>query len=157
MKTLATLCVIACATSADARCPDGTQLMFRCAIIERNAEVELCRSGAAIRYTYLSDGEIEFQFNGEAWGGAKGHVTGIYGPAFASAVRNGNTYYAIFVDGDLMELEGREGALGSPNPGLLQVYPSKDAFIDYDNDAPIARRVCYPPSIQVDSSNFGPG
>lgn len=157
MKFFAALFLAACVTSADARCPDGSQLMFRCAIIERNAEVELCNFGGEIRYTYQSNDEIELQFIGEAWGGLKRQVKGIHGTAFASAVRRGDMYYAIFVDSDMMEMDTHGQSLGSPNPALLQVYASQKHFTDYENDEPIARRVCYPPSIQVDSSNFGPG
>ena len=156
MKTLAALASL-CAAPAFAECPDDMALLFGCSIVERNAQIEMCRGDGQIRYTYAVDGEPELQFTGPAWGGVKALVQGIHGAAYASAARTGDSFYAVWVDGAMMALDGEGQDLGSPNPAVLQVYGSEADFTAYRADAPIARRVCYPPSIQFDRSNFGPG
>lgn len=156
MKTLAALAVLACDQPAWADCPDGMQMLFTCSIVERNATVELCQADGMIQYTYATDGEVELQFTGPGAGGVKSRVQGIHGDAFASAAKRGDMYYAVFIDRELMRFDGSHD-LHSPNPAVVQVYASSDDFNDFRNDKHVARRVCYPPTIEVDDNNFGPG
>ncbi|SMO73967.1 hypothetical protein [Paracoccus laeviglucosivorans] len=157
MKIIAAaLAFASLAAPAWADCPEGMQVLFTCGIVERNAQVELCQGDGQIRYTYSADGAIELQFTGPGAGGVKSHVQGIHGNAYASAARRGDMYYAVFIDRDLMNFEGGSD-LHSPNPAVVQVYASGDDFNDFKTDKPVARRVCYPPTIEVDDRNFGPG
>lgn len=157
MRTMLALVFVASASPSWADCPEGMHFLFGCDIIERGARVEMCSGDGKIQYRYSVDGMTELEFIGPAWGGLKNHVQGLHGHAYASAARQGDMFYAAFVDRDLMNFDaGRSGA-GSPNPAVVQVYASEEAFVDPENDDPIARRVCYPPSIELDNNNFGPG
>lgn len=154
---LAVLMLAGSAVPVLAECPADMHPMFGCSVIERGAMVRMCYGDGRIHYSYSVDGVTELEFTGSAWGVIKSHVKGIDGTAYASAVGHGNTYYAIFVDRDLMQLDLGDPPARSPNPAVVQVYESQDALVDYTNDRPIARRVCYPPTIDIDNHYFGPG
>lgn len=157
MRSILAAAVMAFAAPLSAACPEGMEFLFACDIVERGARVEMCAGGGLTQYTYAVDGVPELEFVGPTWGGSKARVAGIHGHAYASATRSGNLFYAAFVDRDLMGIDAGGGSLNSPNPAVVQVYDSEEAFTDFEADAPIARRVCFPPTIELGDNNFGPG
>lgn len=157
MRSVLAVAIITLATPLSAACPDGMEFLFGCEIVERGAQVEMCSGDGQTRYTYSVDGVPELEFTGPSWGGSKQQVNGIHGHAYASATRSGNMFYAAFVDGDLMNSGAAGAPVSSPNPAVVQVYASEKALVDFKSDEPIARRVCYPPTIELGDNNFGPG
>lgn len=158
-RGIAALILALAAGPALADCAPPGELLFACEFPERKARVEICRlPGGALDYAYISPKGRELSFRADSGiGGVKDHVQGIHGPAYATALSNGGTVYAVFVDGALMNLDGEGQERNSPNPAVLQVYGSEQDFNEYKQDKPIQRRVCYPPSIRIDHENFGPG
>lgn len=144
---------------ARADCAPGWKPLFSCDFPEHNARVQLCRNGAsgAVSYDYSADGRVELVFTDPTpRGGVKQRVRGITGGAAGMGFANGATVYAVFGAGALLWPSSDEGAQ-SPNPAVLQVYDSVAAFDAFEDDRPVQRRVCYPPSIALDSEWFGPG
>lgn len=143
-----------------ADCQDAFALLFRCAIPERDAVIELCRDGGsgALQYSYWTSEKTELQFvSATAYGVVRENVQGINGAAYGMAASNGGTFYAIYVDEALMFSERAPRGSRSSTPAVVQVYPSETALNDQAKDGFIARRVCYPPSIDIDNNAFGPG
>ncbi|WP_284324731.1 hypothetical protein [Cypionkella aquatica] len=148
------------AAPAWAECGETFSVLFSCAVPERDAVVELCRddSSGAVQYSYMTSAATELQFiSPTAYGVVREQVQGITGPGYGMAASNGGTFYAIYVDRSLMFSEQAQEGARSSTPAVVQVYASEAALNDQTQDKYIARRVCYPPSIDIDSTAFGPG
>lgn len=148
-----------CAAPVFAECYEDDAYLFACQFPEHNGGVTICSPPGSdtLNYVYWADNRVELDFTATAWGGLKRHVKGINGTAMATALSNGGTVYAIFVE-EALNFEGRSSDLfHSPNPAVLQVYATEADYLDFETDRPIARRVCDPLSIEIDHTRFGPG
>lgn len=145
------------AAYADGYCNEPYDEFFACDIPERGARVEFCRvldraqitdQTPEYRYSYAENGVVQLSFDtANAMSTAASGIRGIWGDALTTGFDNAGTIYAAYIP---VEAD-------YPSEAVVMVYPSMDDYIKGEEGTVLARRYCYPPSIDVNMEWFGPG
>ncbi|PZO67027.1 MAG: hypothetical protein DI498_04585 [Paracoccus denitrificans] len=142
-----------------AGCHDPYLTLFSCDVPERNASIEFCQlmpehkdTGLkSNRYIYTRNGQVELTFETDTtWFAMKRSLPGMQGDPIGAAMARDGAVYAFYIPHNYEPPDNMQGQ--------LLVYRSLDDFnvFDWDPATPIARRVCYPPSVVVETDLLGP-